>query len=681
MRNSRRDRSRNIRIELLEIRQLLAADYLYSLTPRAGVPEDGFGFSHAANDQFHVVANFASNETYHFLTEAPDYESFFYGEIQIHDAATGDLLRTIQNPLPYGMGGFGSYGEFNFRLVAPNSFGYSIDIHENLILVGSPGWDSNFAIGHDDPDFETGGRAFLFDANTGDLLHTFDGSFEPVGTQGRNNDGFGRSVSIDGNRIAIGAQGPSYEDGESQIWDTDSGRAYVYSATTGNLISMIESPYLDPSETINFGATVSLSNGKLVVTEPGDSRFPDSGPFPTQVYDAETGDLLLTLGVDGFEAVIEGNNIAIFEAPGTTHLVNATSGAVTQTFSGRLYDFDGSLIVSGPASGDNTVFPDIRDFPLGNILYSVPTPPNFVETYFEYNQVPQVFEDRLLVPGRRGPTNENVVFVYSVTDAPVNTPPTDIALSNNSVAENASNTTVVGALTATDPTPGETLTFSMVVSGGGRFGVDGTNLVVADGSMLNFESNTSHSITVRVTDSAGNAYDEAFTINVTDVNEAATLISLTPNIESENTSNNALVGSLSSNDPDAGETETFELLNDAGGRFVQDGLQIRIADASLIDFESLTSHQISVRVTDSAAHVLEQLVTINITDFNYTPTDIGLSGNQIRESSLHVLKNPRRIVPTASGHSLLHQTHGWSLRTATWSLRRITTVAYSYTTH
>lgn len=631
---------------------MLAADYLYSLTARAGVPDDGFGFSHAANDQFHVVANFASHETYHFLTEAPDYESFFYGEIQIHDAATGDLLRTIQNPLPYGMGGFGSYGESNFQLVAPNSFGYSIDIHENLILVGSPGWDSNFAIGHNDPDFETGGKAFLFDAITGDLLHTFDGSFEPVGTQGRNNDGFGRSVSIDGNRIAIGAPGPSYEDSESQIWDTDSGHAYVYSATTGNLISMVESPYLDPTDTMNFGATVSLSGGKLVVTEPGDLQFSDSGPLPSQVYDAETGDLLLALGVDGSEAVIEGNNIAILEAPGTTHLVNATSGAVTQTFSGRLYDFDSGLIVSGPASGDNTAFPDIRDSPLGNILYSVPTPPNFVETYFEYNQIPQVFEDRLLVPGRRGPAIENVVFVYSVTNAEVNLPPTDIELSNDSVAENVSNATIVGALSATDPTPGDTLTFNLVSSAGGRFGIDGTNLVVANGSLLNFEAFTSHSITVRVTDSVGNTYDEAFTINVTDVNEAATVITLSPSSKSENTSDNALVGTLSTDDPDASDPQTFVLLDNAGGRFMLVGSQIRVADASLLDFETASSHQINVRVTDSASHVLEQLVTISITDFNYTPSDIGLSGNQIREGSVRVLTNPASNRPNGFGTQL-----------------------------
>lgn len=45
---------------------------------------------------------------------------------------------------------------------------------------------------------------------------------------------------------------------------------------------------------------------------------------------------------------------------------------------------------------------------------------------------------------------------------------------------------------------------------------------MADGSLLDYESATSHSVTVRVTDSGGLTYDETFTITVTNVNEAPT---------------------------------------------------------------------------------------------------------------------------------------------------------------
>ncbi len=629
---------------------MLAANFLYSLEARPGAPDEGFGFAVAANDQFHVVSNFASNLTYYFLEEQPDFDSFFYGEIQVHDATTGELLRTIQNPFPYGTGRFGGPGafddnnEFNFELERPNSFGYSIDIFENLILVGSPGWEGDFDYEFDAGDHDTGGRAFLFDAETGDLLHTFDGSYFPQAPGGQpgqspgggNNDGFGRSVSIDGNRIAIGAHGPSYEDVEKTSHDIDPGRVYIYSPTTGDLLHLLESPDPSPVETLDFGATVSLSDGKLVVTE-GDQFFTEwqSGyEFgPVRVYDVQTGDLLHTLPVDGFEAVIEGNNIAILEAPGTTHLVNATTGAVTQTIPGRLYDFDGNLIVTGPASGDPTAFPVIRDFPTGIVLYSVPTPPGFVEAYFEYNQIPQLFGDRLFVPGRQGAASEDVVFVYSVTDGPSNSPPTDIALTNNSVPENSANGTVIGTLSATDPDLGDTFTFELINSAGGRFALNGNQVVVADGSKLDFEADSTHPIVVHVTDSAGNVFGETLTIQLTNINDP-TDITLSPNSVHENSPNGTVVGTLSATDLDPGETFAFALLTTAGGRFALQGDQIVVANGSALNFEANAFHNVTVQVTDSTGNTYSEVLAILVTNVNEPPTSIGISNNQVLENTL-----------------------------------------------
>src|SRR5262249_52496846 len=50
-----------------------------------------------------------------------------------------------------------------------------------------------------------------------------------------------------------------------------------------------------------------------------------------------------------------------------------------------------------------------------------------------------------------------------------NQPPTDISLSNNSVAENSANGTIVGALSATDPDAGETFTYSLPSNPGNLF--------------------------------------------------------------------------------------------------------------------------------------------------------------------------------------------------------------------
>ena len=58
---------------------------------------------------------------------------------------------------------------------------------------------------------------------------------------------------------------------------------------------------------------------------------------------------------------------------------------------------------------------------------------------------------------------------------------------------------MVGAVSATNDA-GEVVTYTLFDDAGGRFGVSGTNLIVADGTKLDFESATSHQVTVRATD-------------------------------------------------------------------------------------------------------------------------------------------------------------------------------------
>jgi hypothetical protein len=114
----------------------------------------------------------------------------------------------------------------------------------------------------------------------------------------------------------------------------------------------------------------------------------------------------------------------------------------------------------------------------------------------------------------------------SLIITPVNEAPTDIALSGNTIDENSTNGTIVGNAAGTDSDVGDSLTFSLTNDAGGRFAVDLNTgqLTVADGSLLNFEAASSHSITIRATDSGGLTYDESFTVSVNDVNEAPTAL-------------------------------------------------------------------------------------------------------------------------------------------------------------
>jgi Ca2+-binding RTX toxin-like protein len=101
----------------------------------------------------------------------------------------------------------------------------------------------------------------------------------------------------------------------------------------------------------------------------------------------------------------------------------------------------------------------------------------------------------------------------------INTAPSAVAVSNSTVLENSAVGTVVGTLSATDGEAGETFTYALLDSAGGRFGIDGANLVVADGARLDFEAASSHQVTVRVTDAGGATFDRTFAIGVGDVSE------------------------------------------------------------------------------------------------------------------------------------------------------------------
>ncbi len=111
-----------------------------------------------------------------------------------------------------------------------------------------------------------------------------------------------------------------------------------------------------------------------------------------------------------------------------------------------------------------------------------------------------------------------------VVEGLANQAPTDISLSSASVAENSAIGAVVGALSATDPDAGDSLSYTLLDNAGGRFAISGSNLVVA--GALDYEAATSHAVTVRVTDSAGHTFDEVLTVNVGNVNETPTDITL-----------------------------------------------------------------------------------------------------------------------------------------------------------
>jgi chitodextrinase len=114
-------------------------------------------------------------------------------------------------------------------------------------------------------------------------------------------------------------------------------------------------------------------------------------------------------------------------------------------------------------------------------------------------------------------------FTVSVTDlVSENVAPTDISLSASSITENSASGTTVGTLSATDADAGDTATFTLVSGAGdtdnASFTIDGTALKTA--ASFDYETKSSYSIRVRVTDSGAATYEKAFTVSVTNVEDA-----------------------------------------------------------------------------------------------------------------------------------------------------------------
>ncbi|MBX9660986.1 MAG: tandem-95 repeat protein, partial [Nitrospiraceae bacterium] len=232
------------------------------------------------------------------------------------------------------------------------------------------------------------------------------------------------------------------------------------------------------------------------------------------------------------------------------------------------------------------------------------------------------------------------VDTVAITVTAVNDAPTDLALSANQVAENAANGTVVGTVTGTDPDVGDTKTYSFTDSAGGRFAINSSTgqITVANSSLLDYETATSHSVTVRVTDSGGLTYDETFTINLTNVNEAPTGADAAVTI-AEDTSHTLTTANFGFSDVDAGDSLSavrIDSLPSAGsltlsGVAVMAGEVVTVADitagnlvftpAADANGTGYASFTFSVRDSNNAYDTAPNTLTVNVTPVNDAPVN------------------------------------------------------------
>lgn len=196
------------------------------------------------------------------------------------------------------------------------------------------------------------------------------------------------------------------------------------------------------------------------------------------------------------------------------------------------------------------------------------------------------------------------------------------------LAENSPNATVVGTVTAADPDPGQTVTFS-IVSGntGGAFAINPVTgqITVANSAALDFETSPSFNLIVGATDNAGVPLtgNGVVTINLTNVNEPGLILPQTFNI-SENRPIGYVVGTVVANDPDPGQTLTYSITggNGAGIFAIDANTGVLTVVSPTLNFEAMSQFSLTVQVKDNGApmQMASAAITINILDLNEAPT-------------------------------------------------------------
>lgn len=255
------------------------------------------------------------------------------GVVYQFDRTSGKLVRLMRAPNPGG-DPFGGFSEFGKVLAA----------WENRVLIGA----STASI------FAAGGRAFLYDTNTGRQLRTFESPARQAFSPARQ---FGAALAVRGNDVLIGDPSGDFP-GLGGV-----GAAYLFDASTGAL----RDTFFSPTPAFEFGKSVAIAGAHIFVAEPyrDTTFFNRSGQV--HVFRSDTLAYVRTIVspevnvADGFagQVVAMGDDILItatgsgvFGGGGAVYLFDGDTGALVRTFKHPERNRDQGFGTTVSAAGD-----------------------------------------------------------------------------------------------------------------------------------------------------------------------------------------------------------------------------------------------------------------------------------------------------------------------------------------
>jgi Ca2+-binding RTX toxin-like protein len=322
--------------------------------------------------------------------------------------------------------------------------------------------------------------------------------------------------------------------------NTTAGMVITAANAVGDTMTSIEGvagSNFDDSFTGGSGNDIFYGNGgnDSFITGSGSDVVNGGLGYDTVDYSASGAAISVNLGAgtaSGGDAA--GDTLTAVEAIIGTNFGDTLVGATgSQTLSGgggndnidgasgddTLSGGDGNDIISA-GSGNDAIDG-------GNNIDTLTLSGNWRDYTISYNAGTQVYT---IIDGRGGAGDgidsairvENFQFADGTLAAfdSINDAPNSLAwTSGGAINENSSNGTTVGVVLATDPDTLDSLSYSLIDNAGGRFNFNaGTRTItVANSTLLDFETNASHVITLRVTDSKGLTADLNLTVTVNDL--------------------------------------------------------------------------------------------------------------------------------------------------------------------
>ncbi len=222
-------------------------------------------------------------------------------------------------------------------------------------------------------------------------------------------------------------------------------------------------------------------------------------------------------------------------------------------------------------------------------------------------------------------------FALAVTN--VNERPTELLLSNLRISETtdtSSGPAFVGNVIVVDEDRiGNAYAYALVDVQGAtdndRFQFDGKSLQVRQGVVLSAATQATYLVRVQVSDGP-HVLEQAFEIQVTDVNRVPTGIALDPATLPENVETSRspmLIGTLIAADDTPANRLLFSLASGSGdddnARFQVAGPLLLLKQGEVVDFETRKQYRVQVSVFDELNR-FEQALTITVIDVNEPPT-------------------------------------------------------------